>query len=55
MPIAKFAFIQSRHEVEAGDAYTGSYQGGAYDVDAIKEQWMPENMLPKLYNRRRDA
>lgn len=50
-PIAKIAFLESRNGLGEDESYTGSYQKG-FDIEEIKRQWTPENMLPRLYKRR---
>ena len=47
-PIAKVAFLESRNSLEPEESYSGSYQQGI-DIEEIKKQWTPENMLPRLY------
>lgn len=59
-PIAKIAFLKSHNWLNPEDFYAGSYQEGVQcqtelgqgdgaDIEEIKRQWTPENMLPRLY------
>lgn len=47
-PIAKIAFFECRNSLEETDLYGGSYQKST-NLEEIKRNWTPKNMLPKLY------